>query len=110
MFTDIHYQLGGLEFKSKFLKPEGDGPFPVVLVAPDWSGLNNFALKNATTLRDHGYAALAIDIYGDGQVYETKEAKADAMAVLMEDRRGLRERLQAAYQAAKGVANSKTKP
>jgi carboxymethylenebutenolidase len=46
-----------------FMKPEGKGPFPAVLVIPEWWGLNDQVLGEARKLRDQGYAALAIDIY-----------------------------------------------
>jgi dienelactone hydrolase len=40
---------------------------PGVLVVHEWWGLNDYARKRAKMLADLGYAALAIDMYGDGK-------------------------------------------
>ncbi len=40
---------------------------PGVLVVHEWWGLNDYARKRAKMLAELGYAALAIDMYGDGK-------------------------------------------
>ncbi|MEO0362880.1 MAG: dienelactone hydrolase family protein, partial [Pseudomonadota bacterium] len=42
------------------------GPRPGVLVVPAFSGLKTFELEQAEKLAALGYAALAVDYYGDG--------------------------------------------
>jgi dienelactone hydrolase len=39
-----------------------------VLVLPEWWGLNDFAIERARRLAQLGYAALAVDIHGEGRV------------------------------------------
>ena len=58
--------------------PEGDGPFPVVIVIHEWWGLNSHIQHWADRLAADGYAALAVDLYG-GQVATESEG---AMALM----------------------------
>lgn len=39
-----------------------------ILVAPEWWGRNEYTEQRARELAEHGYAALAIDMYGDKKV------------------------------------------
>lgn len=43
------------------------GPRPGVLVAPEWWGLNDYIRERARQVADLGYAALALDMYGEGR-------------------------------------------
>jgi len=74
---------------------------PVILVAHDWSGQNEFARKKADLLASLGYIGFAIDMYGEGKVGQTKEEKMAFMQPLMADRQLLQKRILAAYQVAK---------
>lgn len=49
------------------------GRRPAVLVVPEWWGLNDYARKRARMLAELGYAALAVDMYGEGKVATTPE-------------------------------------
>lgn len=75
---------------------------PVILVAHDWSGQNEFACKKADLLANLGYIGFAIDMYGEGKVGETKEEKMAFMQPLISDRQMLKKRILAAYQTALG--------
>lgn len=46
---------------------------PAVLVVPEWWGLNDYTKSRARQLADLGYIALAVDLYGNGQVAEDPE-------------------------------------
>lgn len=72
---------------------------PAVLVVHDWSGRNEFACKKADMLADMGYVGFAVDMYGDGRQGQTTEEKMALMQPLLSDRRLIRDRLMAAYQA-----------
>lgn len=76
---------------------------PLVLIAPDWSGCNDFAKNKAETLAQLGYVGFAIDMYGDGNVFKTKEEKSAAIQPLVENRKLLIERIQAAFSTAKNL-------
>ena len=51
-----------------FAAPENAQPVAGVLVAPEWWGRNEYTEQRARELAEHGYAALAIDMYGDKKV------------------------------------------
>lgn len=51
-----------------FAAPEIDTPIAGVIVAPEWWGRNEYTEQRARELAEHGYAALAIDMYGDKKV------------------------------------------
>lgn len=54
-----------------FAAPETEQPVAAVLVAPEWWGRNEYTEQRARELAEHGYAALAIDMYGDKKVTTT---------------------------------------
>lgn len=41
---------------------------PVILIIPEWWGLNDYAKSRARQLAGMGYLAMAIDMYGDGEI------------------------------------------
>ena len=43
------------------------GKRPGILVVHEWWGHNDYARKRARMLAEHGYTALALDMYGDGK-------------------------------------------
>ena len=78
---------------------ENDQPRPAVLVAHDWSGRNEFACEKAQMLVEMGYLGFALDMYGHGRVGASTHEKMGLMQPLANDRRLLRERIRAAYDA-----------
>lgn len=44
-----------------------EGTRPVVLVVPEWWGLNEYAKRRARELAALGYLSMAVDFYGNGQ-------------------------------------------
>lgn len=56
-----------------FAAPETTQPVAAVIVSPEWWGRNEYTEQRARELAEHGYAALAIDLYGDKKV--TTDAK-----------------------------------
>ncbi len=63
------YASDGKNFKS-FVAYTGDSTTvkPVVLVIPEWWGLDSYAQYRAKKLAELGYFAMALDFYGDGKV------------------------------------------
>ncbi|USA52591.1 dienelactone hydrolase family protein [Acinetobacter sp. C32I] len=51
-----------------FAAPAIDTPVAGVIVAPEWWGRNEYTEQRARELAAHGFAALAIDMYGDKKV------------------------------------------
>lgn len=58
--------------------PEGDGPFPGIIMIHDSWGLNEQTERKARTSAGQGYAVLAVDLYG-GSLPSTQE-EAEQMA------------------------------
>jgi dienelactone hydrolase len=74
---------------------------PGVLVAPEWWGETDYPQSRARQLAEHGYVALAVDIYGDGKTTEDPKQAGEWMTPYMQDRGKLRSRMQAAYDTLK---------
>ncbi|MEG0487114.1 MAG: dienelactone hydrolase family protein [Acinetobacter sp.] len=51
-----------------FAAPESAKPVAGIIVAPEWWGRNEYTEQRARELAEHGFAALAIDMYGDKKV------------------------------------------
>ena len=47
---------------------------PVVLVVPEWWGINDYSKGRAKQLAELGYLAMAVDLYGDGKTADDPES------------------------------------
>jgi dienelactone hydrolase len=47
---------------------------PVVLVIPEWWGLNDYTKSRAKQLASMGYLAMAVDMYGEGRIADNPDA------------------------------------
>lgn len=65
--------------------PESNMPVPGVIVAPEWWGRNDYTEQRARELAEHGYAALAIDMYGDKKVTTASNQAYEWMMQTFED-------------------------
>lgn len=66
---EIHYTAqDGTNLIGYFAAPTTEQPVAGVIVAPEWWGRNQYTEQRARELAEHGYAALAIDMYGDKKV------------------------------------------
>jgi carboxymethylenebutenolidase len=63
---EVTFEASGAPVKAFLARPEGDGPFPAVVVIHEWWGLTDWVKQNAERLAGDGYAALAVDLY-DGK-------------------------------------------
>lgn len=73
----VTYSLNGKEYKALYAYDENQkGIRPAIIVVPEWWGLNDYAKSRAKQLAELGYAAMAIDVYGDGKIgADPKEAQ-----------------------------------
>ncbi|KTD21026.1 dienelactone hydrolase family protein [Legionella londiniensis] len=97
-----HHDLelhGYLAFNDEISKPR-----PAILVFHDWTGRNEFACDKARALAEMGYIGFAVDMYGEARQGKTLEEKKGLMEPLINDRRLLRERVQAGLDAVKTMA------
>ena len=66
---EIEYtSADGAKLSGYFATPETASPVAGLIVAPEWWGRNEYTEQRARELAEHGYAALAIDMYGDKKV------------------------------------------
>jgi len=65
---EVTYSSGSTEMKGYLAYDENiKGKRPGVLVVHEWWGHNEYVRKRARMLAEMGYAALAVDMYGDGK-------------------------------------------
>ncbi len=96
----LSYHEGNTNFEAYYAHLDTADKRPLVLVVHDWSGRNAFACNTADKLAELGYVGFAVDLYGQAKVVQTKEEKSAMIAPLMQDRRQIVSRLQAALAAA----------
>jgi dienelactone hydrolase len=90
----VVYTVAGDTYEGYFVRNEGFGDDqPIVLVIHDWDGLGDYEKRRAQKLAERGYAAFAVDLYGQGvRPTTTEEAQAES-GKLYGDRAAMRERL-----------------
>lgn len=81
----ISYPAGETKLSGYLALPAGKGPFPAVIVVPEWWGLNAWVKENCDLLASKGYVALGIDIYRGKETTNAEEAH-ELMRGLPEDR------------------------
>jgi len=81
----VTYGSGEEQVRSYLALPEGQGPFPAVIVIHERWGLNDWVQQNTKLLAREGYVALAIDLYR-GSVTDDSEGAHELMRGLPEDR------------------------
>lgn len=59
----ISYTSGKTQFDAYLVRPEGEGPFPGIVVIHEIFGLNDNIKNIARRFADVGYAALAVDLF-----------------------------------------------
>lgn len=86
---DVHYVTGDTATTGYLVVPDGEGPFPAVILIHEWDGLNDRVRQVADAFADEGYVALAADLYSGrtGSNAEenralTQEARANIPAVI----------------------------
>lgn len=77
--------------------PEGDGPFPAVVLIHEWNGLVDRVRQTADALADEGYVALAADLYS-GRTGSTREENMALVREVRSDEERMIENLDAAVE------------
>ncbi|MCG8685873.1 MAG: dienelactone hydrolase family protein [Desulfobacterales bacterium] len=57
-----------IELKGKLYKPEGDGPFPAVILLHRCAGIETYDYKWASRLKNLGYVAFLVDSFGPRRI------------------------------------------
>jgi carboxymethylenebutenolidase len=79
------------------VSPEGEGPFPSVLLIHEWNGLVDRVRQVADAFADEGYVALAADMYG-GRTGSSREQNLALMQETQADPERIIDNLDAAVR------------
>jgi len=60
---DVHYVEGDVATRGYLAVPEGDGPFPALVIIHEWNGLVDRVRQVADDFAAEGYVTLAVDRY-----------------------------------------------
>ncbi|MEB3767396.1 dienelactone hydrolase family protein [Acinetobacter sp. MD2] len=97
---EINYTTAdGKTYVGFFVAPKSTTPLAAVLVGPEWWGRNDYVAQRATELAEHGYAAFAIDMYGDKKTTELAAQAGEWMHETFAMPNSIVERAQAAFDA-----------
>jgi dienelactone hydrolase len=97
----VNYKDGDLNLKGFLAYKESKTKLPVVLIVHEWWGLNDYPKMRAQQLAGLGYAAFAVDMYGDGKVAATSDEAGKFAGEVRGDISKLRSRINAAYEFIK---------
>jgi carboxymethylenebutenolidase len=100
----VSYKSGDETVQGLLYTPAGKGPFPAIIVIPEWWGLNDWVKEQASKFADEGYVALAFDVYR-GKVATTPDEAHELMRGLPEDR--VKRDLHGAFEFLESLPNVK---
>src|SRR4051812_5958137 len=96
----VDYRDGATQLQGFFCYDSArPGPLPAVLIAPSARGRDDFCAKKARRLAWQGYAAFALDMYGNGHNVSTVEDARALMPPFLQARAALARRMNAAVTA-----------
>lgn len=96
----LNYDAGGTACQSFMaFDSSWNTPHPVVLVLPEWWGLNDYPRSRAIQLAGQGYCALAVDMYGEGRTTDDPKEAGRLAQPFYGDTSLVKQRLLAAVQA-----------
>ncbi|WP_104203402.1 dienelactone hydrolase family protein [Billgrantia saliphila] len=91
------YSTGGETYQGYLAHNVNDeSPRPAVLVVHEWWGLDDYARARADQLAALGFVALAVDMYGGGQVATHPDQAGEFSSQVMQDWPAARARFEAA--------------
>lgn len=97
----VVYTVDGQPYEGYFAFNRGFGSNqPLVLVVHDWTGLDDYEMRRTQMLAEQGYAAFAVDLYGQGVRPSTLEGYQAESGKLYSDRAAMRARLMAGLAQA----------
>ncbi|NNE69159.1 MAG: hypothetical protein HKN29_02220, partial [Rhodothermales bacterium] len=86
---DLNYMEGDAATTGYLAVPEGDGPFPALVIIHEWNGLTDRVRQVADDFAAEGYVTLAADLYGgrtgadrDENMALVREARGNMPAVI----------------------------
>lgn len=101
---NIDYQDGATRCKGLLAFDEQrSGPLPGILISHAWGGRDEFVEQKARELARLGYAAFALDMYGNGKLGHSVEENSALMTPFVNDRALLARRITAALTALRAL-------
>lgn len=97
----VDYSAGDQTFKSYAAYKEGGENLPVVLVVPEWWGVNDYTRSRVKQLAELGYFAMAVDMYGDGKTANDPATAGELATPFYKDAQLARKHFEAALEKAK---------
>lgn len=95
---EINYQDNeGQNLVSYFAVPKDETPLAAVLVFPEWWGRNDYIEKRARELAELGYAAFAVDMYGDKKLAADVPTASQYMMATFDQPNTIVDRAKAAF-------------
>lgn len=107
---DISYTGNNQEFKSFAAYKTNGNNMPIVLVVPEWWGVNDYTRSRVKQLAELGYFAMAVDMYGNGRVTESPDSAGAWASVYYKNPQLAKNNFDAAIKKSKtfsGVDTSK---
>lgn len=103
----IEYKASGITMEGYYARQDSSAAQPLVLVVHDWSGNREFAQEKARFFAELGYVGFAVDLYGKGKRGSDtdKELNQQLLGELLNDRKVIVPRLQAAIDCALALGN-----
>lgn len=98
----VHYYAADPATTGYLVAPEGEGPFPAVILIHEWDGLGDRVRQVADALADEGYVALAADLYSGRTGKNPEENRA-----LTQEARAAPDRMIANLDAAAGFLRAR---
>jgi dienelactone hydrolase len=98
----VTYTADGISFKGFVAYDENiKGKRPVIVVVPEWWGMNDYAKMRAGKLAESGYLAIAVDVFGDGKVASNPTEAQTLTTPFYKDPKLAKSRLDAAIKKVK---------
>src|ERR1700722_19476279 len=95
----INYSVSGLNCTGMLVYDETiKTPRPLLLMAPDWLGINPPAIDCARMLAGDRYIVFMADMYGEGNGPKGNENPMEFLGPLLKDARATRQRITAAFE------------
>ena len=94
----IEYPVGEITHQGYLAyDDEAASTSPGIVLVHEWWGLNDYMIRRAHMLAELGYVALAIDMYGGGQIADNPEQAGALMNGVLEDMDSATAALRAGY-------------
>jgi len=101
---DVAYEVNGVKLVGKVVYDESvSGKRPAVIVAHAFEGRNDLAIEYAEKCAKLGYVGFALDMYGNGEVFDSFEVCAKHYMECFQNRKMCRERTVGALETVRSL-------